>query len=140
MSNSLKFINANKKLRNNYKQEYYIFDFKYITRNKKYNFKFFNDKRNKLIAYDNLMEKIIEISNYTTESFNLLNKAKGLETILYNQLNFKPNGLDLSSDDKVISIRFNSTKYRLICIKSIDYKNILHIIGFDFDYSAYDHG
>lgn len=139
MLNNLK-IKDNNKLRISFKQDYYIFDFKYLTKNKKYNFKYFDKNKNdKLKAYDNLMEKIVDISNYSTENFNLLNKEKGLETISINQLNFKSNGLEMSDDDKFISIRFNSSNYRLICIKSIHYKNVLHIIGFDFNHSAYKH-
>lgn len=69
------------------------------------------NKNDKLKAYDNLMKKIVDISSYSTENFNLLNKEKGLETISINQLNFKSNGLEMSDDDKFISIRFNSSKY-----------------------------
>lgn len=69
------------------------------------------NKNDKLKAYDNLMKKIVDISSYSTENFNLLNKEKGLETISINQLNFKSNGLEMSDDNKFISIRFNSSKY-----------------------------
>lgn len=141
MSNNLKTNTNIKKLNNKIENEYYIFDFKYLTNNKAYNFKCFkNDKNNKLKTYENLINKIIEISNYSTKNFNLLSKEKGLETLYFYQLKFEPNGLNLSNDDKFISIRFNSNKYRIICIKSTNYKNVLHIIGFDFNHNAYNHG
>lgn len=141
MSNRLrKTKQKNNKINKTINNDYYIFDFKYITTNKKYNFKFFKEeKSNKNEAYDELIKRIYSISNYTTDKFLLLGKQQGLETIKYHQLNFQPNGLDISADDKFISIRFNKDKYRIICIKSVKYKNVLHIIGFDFNFSAYKH-
>ena len=66
-------------------------------------------------------------------------KKTGFETILYSQLNFSPNGLELSNDTKLIIFRFNKQNWRLIDYKSSNFKSVLHIIGFDFNFTAYKH-
>ena len=55
-------------------------------------------------------------------------------------LRFAANGYQFSSDEKVIVFRFGiNSGYRLLGIKGND-SNILYVIGYDFDFSAYDHG
>ena len=36
--------------------------------------------------------------------------------------------------------RFYQNNYRLLCKSDLNHGNLLHIIAFDFDYSAYSHG
>ncbi|MBR1736421.1 MAG: hypothetical protein IJ736_05325 [Firmicutes bacterium] len=43
----------------------------------------------------------------------------------------------ISRDSKLTVYRFGKNNYRIIC-KHKD--NIMYVIRFDFDYSAYDHG
>lgn len=119
------------------KGTYVIFSFKNITTNKRYNFEFFKkDFKTKLQAYTSLIERIIEIEN--TDWIDFINKPKisGMESMKFNQINFKPNNYTILADDKVISIRFSNQKYRIIGIKD---NNVFRIFGFDFNYKAYKH-
>lgn len=120
--------------------EYPVFCFKYLTTNNKYNIKYFNKFRDREKAYSALFYTIHELQKQSWEDIYNKNRKHGLETIPSNIVKFSPNGLKLTPDTKLISIRFNRDKYRLIGIKSEKNKDVLHVIGFDFNYSAYDHG
>lgn len=138
---SIKGKNVNKKINitNSTTLNYPVFCFRYITNNNKFNFKFITDKNQLLIMYREFYKKLYDLSNITWETLHNLDKKKGLEYISIKSLNFEPNDYILSQDDKFISIRFCQNKYRMICIKSKLNKDVIHIIGFDFNYSAYKH-
>lgn len=53
--------------------------------------------------------------------------------------NSLPPDKNISYDTKLYVFRFGND-YRLIGYKSNRCRAALHIIGFDFDYSLYDHG
>ena len=46
----------------------------------------------------------------------------------------------LTNDTKLYVFRFGGNKYRLIGHKSSSCKAAIHILGFDFDHSLYEHG
>lgn len=48
--------------------------------------------------------------------------------------------LSLSDDSKIIVFRFNNQKNRILGVRSQECSSILYIIGYDWNYSAYDHG
>ena len=49
--------------------------------------------------------------------------------------------LRLADDSKIIVFRFGkSQKYRILGVQCKDCASILYIIGYDWDFSAYDHG
>ena len=90
--------------------------------------------REKAKAYDELHRLLAEISNsYFKKLMNKI-KNKGLEKL--EDINFKP-CKQLYNDENIYVMRFNQQKYRLIFILR---DNIVYIIGFDFNYSAYNHG
>ncbi|WP_277287543.1 hypothetical protein [Sneathia sanguinegens] len=110
--------------------------FEIITTNSKFNFNYFSSKmiRDKAKAYDELHRLLAEISNsYFKKLMNKI-KNKGLEKL--EDINFKP-CKQLYNDENIYVMRFNQQKYRLIFILR---DNIVYIIGFDFNYSAYNHG
>ncbi|WP_288866768.1 hypothetical protein [uncultured Sneathia sp.] len=110
--------------------------FEIITTNSKFNFNYFSSKmiREKAKAYDELHRLLAEISNsYFKKLMNKI-KNKGLEKL--EDINFKP-CKQLYNDENIYVMRFNQQKYRLIFILR---DNIVYIIGFDFNYSAYNHG
>ncbi|MCL2814610.1 MAG: hypothetical protein FWD23_08425 [Oscillospiraceae bacterium] len=118
--------------------------YNYLTTNKHYNMHYFNNKSMKLNAHDELMAKLIEITGSTISHISSIGKEKGAEPIPYSSL--KENLQDSLKNIEIVSkgatftvFRFCQQNYRLICLKDAINKNILHIIGFDFDYSAYAH-
>ena len=73
-----------------------------------------------------------------------LRKQNGLETLFYKS--FSPamqavfrNTQIISGDSKLIVFRFCKGKYRMICKPDNELQSILHVIGFDFNHSAYEH-
>lgn len=122
------------------------FNFMYLTNKKDYNFDFFDkNKTNRLAAYDKLHEKMKELSKITMQQCKERMKISGSESIKYNEFNesFKSildNTEIVSKDSSLAVIRFFQNKYRVICKTGIIDNNVLYVIGFDFDYSAYNHG
>lgn len=118
--------------------------FKYLTKNKNYNFEYYSKEKqqckNAKIA---VLDRIQEIT--CDEWINLLNKPKetGVETLNNSILNFNPNGYDFFPDEKIYVFRFkvknNKNDCRIIGFKERNCPTY-NIIGFDFDYSAYNHG
>lgn len=122
--------------------DYPIFCFKHITTNSKYNIGYFRNKmRDKERAYSAFFHLISDIQTHSWRELGNLNKKNrgSFETLYYHQLKFCPRELEIAKDDKVLVFRFKRDKYRMIGFKSNDLKNLIHIIGFDFDFSAYNH-
>lgn len=119
---------------------YPVLCFKYLTKNKKYNIKYFKKVREKQKAYGALFHLISRIQSNTWVDLLSKNKKIGFETISCNELNLQPNQYNLTPDTKIYVLRFARGKYRLLGVKSSENKDVLHIIGFDFDHSAYNHG
>ena len=114
------------------------FSFAYLTKSKAYNFDKL-DKNNKSKWQAALTARMIELSQDSWLHWQGLGKEQGLETIPFRQIHFKPNGYTISDDEKIIIFRFYSQNGRILGIKEPGC-SILHIIGIDFDFSAYDHG
>ena len=120
------------------------FSFIHLTKNKDYNFEYFSSKmrKNLEVKQADLTKKLIEISQQTWETWYNLRKEKGVETLNYNQIHFSPNNLELSPDEKIIVFRFSSGSCRMLGIKGKVCSTCAtyYIIGFDFNYTAYNHG
>lgn len=122
------------------------FNFMYLTNKKDFNFDYFaKDKSNKLIAYSTLHDRMQELSNITMQECKARYKTQGAEAIGYKSFNkgfqsILDNVEIVSKDSSLSVIRFNQNNYRMICKTGIMDNNVLYVIGFDFNYSAYDHG
>ena len=117
------------------------FSFSYLTKNKKYNFDFFSDKSDKGTVLENLYYRLIEICNHNWLRLIQMPKEQGIETLSADQICFEPANKKLMPDEKVIILRmkgYAKQDARIIGIRE-DGCPILHIIGFDFDFSAYKH-
>lgn len=115
-----------------------VFCFKSITLNKNYNFEYFkknNSERNKAAFF--LIDKLQELSEKSWEELLSLPKEIGYETLPISRMNYNFN---LGKDEKIISIRFgNGDAYRILGVKR-DKCPIFDVLGFDFDFSSYNHG
>lgn len=119
------------------------FSFIHLTKNKNYNFEYFSKNKSELKEKQaNLTKRLIEISQEPWDNWNHRRKDIGIETLSFDQINFKPNNLELSPDEKIIVFRFSSGNCRMLGIKGKFCSTCAtyYIIGFDFDYSAYNHG
>ena len=122
------------------------FGFKYLTTNSKYNFDVFaKDKSKKCLAYEELIKKMQYLSQFNVAESAMLGKKLGSESFPVNQFS-KPiqeicKGVDIiSGDSKLVVFQFCNHGYRLICKNDIMHANLMHVIAFDFNFSAYDHG
>jgi hypothetical protein len=121
---------------------YPVFSFRYMTTANKYTFKHFgNNMRDAHAAYESLHSRLYEISNHKWwHWYDLGYKSNGgLEMINAHQLRFSPAENSMLDDKKVIVLKFYRGKYRIIGLKQ-ENNDTLFVIGFDFDFSAYDHG
>lgn len=119
------------------------FSFLYLTTNKKNNFDYFKDKHEKAFALESMFKRLQEIGQ--KEHYYWLGLGKdqgGCEKIPYFRLHFSPANVTISQDEMVFIFRFalkrGSNAGRIIAWKK-DACPILYIIGFDFNYNAYDH-
>lgn len=113
---------------------------RYMTTNKNFTLDYFKSNiRNKCKAMEDIFTLANEISSHNW--INLLGRGKenfgGCESLKVNQLNFSPSDYKFSKDEKILSFRFSNNHYRLVGIQKND---ILYVIGYDFNYSAYNHG
>ena len=120
-------------------EEYPIFCFRYLTSNKDYCFKYFKNDVELSKAKVIILDEIMKYQHKSWLELGKESKKRGFETISFAQLKFSPSGLNLSNDTKLIIIRINNQNWRLIGYKSNNFKSVLHVIGFDFNYSAYKH-
>lgn len=123
-----------------------IISFKYSVSTKHYTIeqitKKTKEKCNDKIYY--LFEKLEELSKTKLVDFQNKPKSVGYEMIPLNQFKLKIDSntmkeLKLTNDSKIIVFRFGKQNYRMFMIQSKVCPALLYLIGYDWDYSAYDH-
>lgn len=122
-----------------------ILSFKYSINNKNYTIEKQTNSRekcNKVIQ--KLFDRLEEISKLTWKELQNRPKETGYEMIPISEFNINlaniKKCLNLSDDSKIIVFRFNNQKCRILGVRSAECSSILYIIGYDWDYSAYNHG
>lgn len=136
----LKSIKNDKLKESSENKEYPIFCFKFLTTNNKFNFNYFTSEKEIKESKSIILDEIIRLQTKNWIEWGLERKSIGYESIPITKIKFRPNNMITTNDMKVIVFRVFSQKWRIIGIKSPFSKGVLHIIGFDFDYSAYNHG
>ena len=122
------------------------FSFEYSV-NKKYSIEYITKKKKEKcndIIFD-LFKKLEELSKMKFVDFQNRPKNSGYEMIPISELNFKINencmkSLCLSEDSKIIVFRFHNQNCRLLLAQSRKCSSLFYVIGYDWDFSAYDHG
>lgn len=125
--------------------EHIIFSLKHLSRNNTYGMPAIDNKANNEAVYKSLFEKMYEASAYHLAGLRMLGKIRGSEPIPLKQFSDSVQNILTSvpiidKESKMDVMRFGSQNYRLICKSDPVHNNILHIIAFDLDFSAYDHG
>jgi hypothetical protein len=118
------------------------FSFGYLTTTKKYTLGYISDSNDRRTAIENVYNKLAEIGTENWLHWYENGKKHGLETLYAGDLSFSPSRKRLTPDEKVIVFRVKSyagKEGRILGIRE-DGCPILHIIGYDFNYSAYNHG
>jgi len=126
-------------------EQYPTFSFLHLTTNKKHNFSYFgtSQKTDLQKTQKNCLDRLIEISNKDWRSWLNLGKYIGCEPLDYSIMHFQAHGISLASDENIYVFRFklynNKDDGRILGFRKGKCP-IYYIIGFDFDFSAYDHG
>lgn len=122
------------------------FNFKYLTNNKEHNFGYFNrDMRKSHDAYKELVSRMQALCCIDMNRAKRDGKIVGCEPIPYRMLSDTMqkicDGIEIISKDSHLSVfRFSQNNYRLLCKSDMNHSNLLYVVGFDFNYSAYEHG
>lgn len=124
-----------------------LIEFGHITKQPKYSFEDLK-KANQVdkTTVLKLMELIVIVSRSTWTELSHRNKInlggyEGLSISEFNSKVWEQYPEELTNDVKLYSFRFgNEDKYRMIAYKSPYCRRVLHILGFDLDFSLYDHG
>lgn len=117
------------------------FSFAHITTNKHYSFSFFKDDLRKDLETRKGFDELLQTLSRSTWEEVLQRRREafgGYETIPRSSIHFQPSW-NLAEDNKVCVFRFRNSDCRMLGIKA-KHDNVLYIIGFDFDFTAYDHG
>ena len=118
--------------------------FRYLTDAKRYSFSYFkNQWRDELSARQELDKAISALNANNWLQLGKLNKLQlgGFERLPYGAIEksvFK-RAEEVTPDLDIYSFRFSSGKYRLLGV-TLSNSSVFYILGFDFDYSAYNHG
>ena len=119
--------------------EYPSFSMRYMTRDERYRMeRFERQTKDRLLALDGLYELMVNVTAISwAEWFLRAKKQSGLETLSSDQIRDSLK-FQAPKQTSYLSARFgNGDKYRLIGFKQGE---IFYILGFDLNFSAYDHG
>ena len=121
------------------------FGFSHLTTNNHYGLKAFSQLSKKADTYEDLIRKFADWSTLNANEAKSRGKKLGLERIPYKQLSKAMkqicDGTQIVSKDSTVCVfQFHNHDYRLICKEDMIHSNIMHVIAFDLDFSAYNHG
>ncbi|MCR0153961.1 hypothetical protein [[Clostridium] innocuum] len=120
-----------------------FFNFQYITSDKRFNYEYI--KKGKQSIYKDIVKALQKFSQNSWDELRRMGKDNGgFETMEYGRM--VPSIADkikdkpITKDTKLYIFRVGGNKYRMIGYKSNSCRAAMHILGFDFDFSLYDHG
>lgn len=123
-------------------QKYVTFSFDKMMMSGDYSFEYF--KKNKSVnlkAYQDLLNKLQVLCRLNMHELMQQNKKVGYELLNVCELTDKMQNhcelQQITKESKVTIFRFSNQKYRMICHMN---DNVFHVLAFDFDFSAYNHG
>ncbi len=120
------------------------FSFQYFTDKKDYTFHVLKTREQAEYALD-FMDKLREWSKLTMLDLMMRDKRTGIESIPVKELseslqNHMKECPIISEDSKIFVLRFNQQKARMLCKPDLQHSFILHVLAFDLNFTAYNHG
>lgn len=125
-------------------EQYPWISFRSLTRNAKYNLSMLRQGSEREQTLSGLYQRLTELTGKTWLHWTQQPKQTGMETMKYDDIQFEADAnSNLAKDTTLYIFRFDTHlgegKGRII-----GYKNapcaVFHIIGYDIDFSAYNHG
>ena len=124
-------------------EQYPQLSFRYMTTNSAHSLKYLEKLKNaeRIKTLDGLFQRFEELTKMSWERLMLLKKTEGCETLTWNRIKFR--GTNASTEEgKALVFRFDTWqgngKGRIIGFKDSPC-SAFFIVGFDFDFTAYDH-
>ncbi len=123
-----------------------VFSLRYLTESKNFGLEYFGkDLRKSHEAYVAFVSRMRELCQVDIVTAQMSGNIFGSEHIPYKMLSKSMQSVCdsveiISKDSDLTVFRFYQNNYRLLCKADLNHGNLLHIVAFDFDYSAYNHG
>ena len=121
---------------------HFSFNFTYLTNNKSYNFSFLKQNAKLGEFVKRLFNTIEKISSISTQAFSSCGIFS--DSLCFREIKSKyKNSLSILDNEKIFSITLASKHHeRMIIYKenTLETKNILYLLMFDFNFTAYNHG
>lgn len=118
------------------KNQFYCFNFKYLTKNDKYNFNYFNSKKSNQIG-----DAIKHISNemFIVSQIQVKNRqnTRFKRSMTFKEISGKYGEYQFQDDMEIISL--HNGDFRIVCFCEEAFSNILYVLAFDWDFSLYNH-
>lgn len=119
------------------------FSFKHFSEKKERGFTYFKNELREELAARNYFFSLLQYFSSMTQ-LSLMSSRKdlnyGFEILQYWQVDCPPKNKEMSNDSNICVFRFgNSQKFRMFGFFEKKCQ-AFNVIGFDFGYSAYDHG
>ena len=129
-------IDENSKLLDLKKEQFYCFNFKYLTKNSNYNFEYFKkQKTNKLQdAIKHITEEMFMVSQIKVKDRQNPRFKKSM-TFVEIAEKYGPS----TFQDDMQLIKLHNGDYRIVCFCEEAYSNILYVLAFDWDFTLYKH-
>lgn len=120
--------------------DYPSFSFEFLTKQNEYSFNYFkHDLQASEQAKAALIDKFLVLSSEDWTDLEQLNKRTGFEMIPAREVKISLDQIKVEKPTNLIVFRFDQQRFRLIGFK-IKNNPVFYILGFDFDYDAYNHG
>lgn len=127
-----------------FSKQYPWISFQNMTKNKRYDLSSLNSGSEREQTLHGLYRKLTELSSQTWLYWTQQPKRSGLETISYDDIHFTAATDSKLTKDTVLYVFRFDTHLGTGRGRIIGYKNtpcaVFHVIGYDLDFSAYDHG
>lgn len=121
---------------------HFSFNFAYLTKNKNYNFSFLKQNAKLGEFAKRLFNTIEKISSINTQEF--ISCGIFSDSLYFREVKSKyKNNLSILDNEKIFSVALASKHHeRMIIYKenTLETKNILYVLMFDFNFTAYNHG
>ncbi len=119
------------------------FGFEYLSHNGHYGLKVIGNNRKADICIA-LLLKLQELSKIDIVRAHEIGKTTGMEKIPIKHLNEDAQKVCMNTgivtnDSKIVIFRFGNQNFRIIGKDDVNHSNLVHIIAFDGDFSAYSH-
>ena len=125
-------------------EQFPAFSFRYLTSNSTYSLACLNKGRDRETVLEGIHQKLCELSSASWLHWSQQRKNVGLEMVAYQGLRLKTKeGVFLEKDTPIYVFRFNThlgnKKGRILGYRDGSCA-VMYIIGYDIDFSAYEHG